>query len=72
MARNDVTQGATNSTGMLPEQKLGNAEELTYLSINVGLYYEQNFPAVKHTSLPCQVINYSRRIFLSILLGLVP
>ncbi len=66
MAQNDVNQGVTNSTGMPPYQNADKAEEPTYLSINVGLYYKQNFPAVKHTSLPCQVINNSRRLCLSI------
>ncbi len=35
--KKDVTRGQANSTGVPPDQKIDNAEELTYLSINIDI-----------------------------------
>jgi len=37
LCQNDVTQEQAKSTGMPPNKKVNKAEELTYLSTNIGV-----------------------------------
>ncbi len=42
MGKKDITGELVNSTGVPPDQKVNKAEELTNISLNIGLNYMFN------------------------------